>query len=99
MCQRHDGFTNGDIVPGRVAEARTTLAQVIALSEREYADPILVAEVYTALADRDRAFEWLTKCVDEHGSYALFLSREPMLDSLHDDPRWPALLARVGLPH
>jgi hypothetical protein len=44
----------------------------------------------------DEAFRWLEKAV-EIGESGLFgLGTEPLLASLHDDPRWASLLERTG---
>ena len=60
--------------------------------------PVAYAELYVQLGERDRAFEWLNRAVDERVSMATSINVEPGFDSLHDDPRWDALLRRIGLP-
>jgi tetratricopeptide (TPR) repeat protein len=60
--------------------------------------PFLVALVYTGLEDNDRAFEWLAKAVDARAWEMPTLKASPVFDRLRSDPRFPALLDRVGLP-
>lgn len=58
-------------------------------------DPFSVAENYSLLGDRNRAFLWLDKSYE---SGALFvLKTDPQLDNIRSDPRFKALLQRVGL--
>jgi hypothetical protein len=56
------------------------------------------AIVYTGLADKDRAFEWLDKGYDERPANMSYLKVEPRLDPLRSDPCYRELLQRMGLP-
>jgi TolB-like protein/Tfp pilus assembly protein PilF len=53
--------------------------------------------VYAAFGDRDRAFEWLNRAMDHYFARMLFLKVDPRADPLRDDPRFAALLQRLGL--
>ena len=55
-----------------------------------------VAYVLAYRGEADRAFEWLDKAVETRDSGLVTLSRYPVLNSLHSDPRWLALLRRLG---
>jgi Tfp pilus assembly protein PilF len=55
-----------------------------------------VARVYAGLGDRDRAFSWLQKAVDQR-DVALSLQADPVYDSLRSDPRFRFLLQRINL--
>jgi tetratricopeptide (TPR) repeat protein len=67
--------------------------------------PIFLAEVHTALGDKDRAFYWLEAAykrrnIQASGTY-IDLSRlkvARLLDPLRSEPRFKDLLRRVGLP-
>jgi hypothetical protein len=48
--------------------------------------------------ETDRAFEWLERAFTQRDSGLTFLKPAPFLRSLHTDPRWAALVARMGLP-
>ena len=50
--------------------------------------PSEIAHVYAWIGDNDAAFEWLDKAVidNEEGLYQQYF--QPLLNSLHDDPRW-----------
>ncbi len=55
------------------------------------------AEWYAFTGQRDKAIASLERIVANHDSQAILLAVNPMLDSLHDDPRFRSLLHQVGL--
>jgi tetratricopeptide (TPR) repeat protein len=58
----------------------------------------IMARAYFALGDKDRGFEWLTKAFDQRAGYISAANINPGLDGVRDDPRFKALVARLGLP-
>jgi TolB-like protein/DNA-binding winged helix-turn-helix (wHTH) protein len=84
-------------VAGRRAEALAVLEGLRQLSATRYVSPYSVALVHAGLGDRDQAFAWLDKAYDERSDYMPYLKLEPMLDGLRSDPRFDALVRRVGL--
>ena len=60
--------------------------------------PYDAALFYAALGDRDRAFQWLDKCVNQHDDWLLFLNVDPRLSALRADPRFSDVVRREGLP-
>ncbi|HEX6212031.1 MAG TPA: tetratricopeptide repeat protein, partial [Methylomirabilota bacterium] len=77
---------------------RERLALALEMAETSYVSPLSVASLYVATGDRDRAFEALDRVVEERGGTAVFMGVEPALNPLKDDPRFDALLRRLGLP-
>lgn len=58
-----------------------------------------MASAYALVGDKDKAFEWLDKAYEEHeGGEITLLKTEFTWKSLHGDPRFSALLRRMGLP-
>ncbi|MBE7516056.1 MAG: winged helix-turn-helix domain-containing protein [Chloracidobacterium sp.] len=49
------------------------------------------------LGDKDAAFAELEKMVDAGGGTVPYLKVWPFFDNLHDDPRWTAVLDKIGL--
>ncbi len=82
---------------GRRREALTALDELRRLAGPQDPSPFLVALVYTGLEDNDHAFEWLGKAIDARAWEMPMLKASPIFDRLRSDPRFPALLARVGL--
>jgi len=83
---------------GRRAEALSILEGLHHLSATRYVSPYSVALVHAGLGDRDQALAWLDKAYLERSDWMPYLTLEPMLDGLRSDPRFVALVRRVGLP-
>jgi DNA-binding winged helix-turn-helix (wHTH) protein/TolB-like protein/Tfp pilus assembly protein PilF len=64
---------------------------------QKYVLPYNVARNYARAGDKAEALAWLEKCADEHSDHLTLLKIDPIFDPLRDDPRFAALLARVGL--
>ncbi len=58
-----------------------------------------VAEVYAFRGEIDHAFDWLDQAYDNRDNALPFMLLDPRFTNLHDDPRWPAFLDKMGLPH
>ena len=56
-----------------------------------------IAPIYVALGNNDKAFENLELAYIEKDSDFVFLKFEPPFDALHSDPRFDALLKKIGL--
>jgi tetratricopeptide (TPR) repeat protein len=80
---------------GKPAEARAILDQLLAGSGA-YVRALPVARVYIGLGDRDRAFEWLRKAVQQR-DVSLMLKADPLYDGLRGDQRFDALLREANL--
>ncbi len=52
--------------------------------------------IYAYRGQGDAAFEWLEKSAAAHDSLISSMLAEPLLDRLHDDPRWLPFLRKVG---
>jgi TolB-like protein/Flp pilus assembly protein TadD len=57
-----------------------------------------VAQVYAFRGDKEKAFEWLQVAFDNHDTGMLALQVDPLLDSLREDPRFQALVAKMNFP-
>jgi adenylate cyclase len=76
------------------AESDAALAALIARHPQDAA--YYVAAVYAYRGEADRAFEWLDKAVANRNQNLFTVASEPLLDRLHDDPRWLAFLRKLG---
>jgi len=82
-------------VAGQPYQARRLIE---ALKARSYISPVDIATIYTGLGARDRAFEWLERAFIGRAYGLVFLPTDPRFDPLRSDPRYVALMRRVGLP-
>jgi predicted negative regulator of RcsB-dependent stress response len=60
--------------------------------------PCLIGEIYAYRGDKDRAFEWFGKAYDAHDSELTEIKGNPIVRNVERDPRYFALLRKIGLP-
>ena len=77
---------------GKRKEARQILDTLQTTGRHEW-----LAELYTALGDKDEAFRMLSKRIEAREGL-MYMAVDPPLESLHSDPRWQVLLRRINLP-
>jgi DNA-binding winged helix-turn-helix (wHTH) protein/TolB-like protein/Tfp pilus assembly protein PilF len=83
---------------GKRQEAQQIIDELKTRAKRNYISPTIIAVIYGALGDNERAFEWLEKAYEAHDFLLVFLKAEPMFDPLRSDPRYNELQQRVKLP-
>lgn len=84
-------------ITGRKSDAAAQLAQLKQLSQQQYVRANTIAMVYAGLGEKDQAFVWLEKALEEHAFAMHTLKLEPRFDPLHSDPRFGDLIRRIGL--
>jgi len=57
-----------------------------------------VAEAYAWRGERDAAFTWLERAHAQHDGTLIQLKFDPLLANLHTDPRFAAMVKKMGLP-
>jgi len=62
-----------------------------------FTDRILQAIAWTQLGDHDKAFAWLGKSAAHEDDLLPNFMRSPILDPLHGDPRYVAILRKLNL--
>jgi tetratricopeptide (TPR) repeat protein len=82
----------------RHEDAREQLARLEALSGSMFVSPSYVASVYAGLKDADQTFRWLEKAFEARSGALVYLGQDPQFKHLRTDPRFGALLSRVGFP-
>lgn len=86
-----------EALAGRESEAEQTLSDLLALAKQRYVSSSAIATIYLGLDDKDRAFEWLDKALDERADSLAYAKVDPAYDGLRSNPRWPVLLHKLGL--
>ena len=81
----------------KIAEARQVLESLIVRSKQEPQLCFSISILYFALGEYDRGFQWLEKACEQRNNSMVFLKVEPLFDSVRSDPRFKALLKKVGL--
>lgn len=85
------------IATGKIEEARQVFAKSIEARSSK-ASAIEFAIFFTAIGDLDSTFQWLERAYEEQDAELLWLSIDPIYDNIRQDPRFSALLARIGKP-
>lgn len=80
---------------GHARESQQALDALIADYAQDSA--MQVAEVYAWRGEKDKAFQWLDRAYAQHDGGMSDLIFDPMLVSLHKDPRFDALVRRIGV--
>jgi hypothetical protein len=96
--ERVAAFERG-LKEGGYEGAQRALADVLAARYEKglYPLPVGIAMRYLDAGDKDRAIAWLLKAYDIHDQNLPYIGM-PNWDSLLGDPRFQALVRRVGLP-
>ncbi len=84
-------------VAGRTAEARKALADLLDSYRRSHLLPYQIAIAYAGLGEREQTLAWLVKAYQERDPILPYMSADPALDPLHDEPRFRALLQKMRL--
>jgi tetratricopeptide (TPR) repeat protein len=79
---------------GREKEANAALESIIARYKE--GSSFNIAEVYAFRGEPDNAFEWLDNAVAYHDTGLPMVPIDPLLESLHQDPRWVPFLRKIG---
>jgi serine/threonine-protein kinase len=83
---------------GRRADAEALARQLDERSAAGRAPAFARAEVAMALGHIDAAFRWFERAADEREPWVVYLAVDPIYEPLHADPRFGALVRRLGLP-
>jgi serine/threonine protein kinase/Tfp pilus assembly protein PilF len=82
----------------RELEARRVLDEMETLAANGYVKPYFLAMAHVAVGETDAAFEYFEQSFNEYEPWLLWFGTEPMLESLHDDPRFVRFLERMKNP-
>ncbi len=67
-------------------------------AKREHTPPDDFALLYARVGDEERMYECLQKAYDERGKGMTLIKVEPAFEPYRAEPRFQALMRRVGLP-
>ena len=90
------GFSSG----GRLGASRRAIEALLKqrAAKSGYVSPYEIAWFYADMGDKDHAFEWLNTAYEEHDGGVLALPTDVSFDVLRSDPRYAALVRKIGLP-
>ena len=100
-----DAWTRGTLIYAYAASGQkdeaTRLLEALRASAPSggYVRSLSMALAYTALGDKDRAFEFLEKAYEERDPVLTLVKLDHLFDPLHDDPRWAPFITKIlGAP-
>ncbi len=77
---------------------RELLQRNLKKAKQEYVSPFDIAGNYALMGDKENVFRYLEKAYAERNLYLSYLAVDHDFDFLRADPRYTALLRRMGLP-
>ncbi len=81
---------------GDRGKAQATIADLNQMSSRRFVSPFAMAVVYLGLADKERALAGLEKAYEARSWMMTWLKLDKIFDPLRSEPRFIALLRKVG---
>jgi len=82
---------------GNRREAMNILDSLKLQSKNMYVSSDIVATIYVALGDHDRAFEYLQKAFEDRAGWMIWLRVDPVWNPLRNDQRFYTLLKKMDL--
>jgi serine/threonine-protein kinase len=82
---------------GRIGEARACLDRLHSLARTRYVPSTCFAILHLGLGEPARSLEWLEKSCDQRELPLTLIRVHPVYDPLRAEPRFQALLSRMGL--
>ncbi|MSU70315.1 MAG: tetratricopeptide repeat protein [Opitutaceae bacterium] len=89
------GMTQG--FAGRKQEAQKTFDDLLERSQKTPVSPYYFAIVSVGLGEIDRAFQYFDQAYAERDGILIYLGVDPINDAIRPDPRFSALLKKMGL--
>jgi len=82
---------------GHKLEAQRALKRLLDLRARQRVDPMIMAYAYVSMGNKPESISYLEEAYTWRSSDLICIKVDPAYDSLRDDPRFRALLGRMGL--
>jgi len=82
---------------GKKSEALKILNELFEFSKQGYSVSFDIGFVYYGLGDKEKSFEWFEKAYQERSDWLVYLKVDPLWDGLRSDPRFVALMKKMGL--
>jgi TolB-like protein/tetratricopeptide (TPR) repeat protein len=83
---------------GKVTDARFSLSQLDQLSKQQNISSYHRSLIYLGLGKTDDALKYIKRAYEEHDSWLMYLAVSPQWQHVRTEPRFAAILAKMGLP-
>jgi serine/threonine-protein kinase len=82
---------------GKAGEARGIFAALAERATEGYVSPAAFATIHIGLGENGAALDWCERAAEERRGWAVYFKVNPVVDPLRGEPRFQALVARMGL--
>jgi len=82
---------------GYKAALQAWLNKLVERSKQRHVSPYGFAVLFARLGENERSLDWLERAADEKSSWIVNVKVVPVFDCLRNEPRYEALLGRIGL--
>ena len=90
----HNAFEHG----GGMAVERQIAEEVKAQARKAYISPMDIAEQVSYTGNKEETLKYLEDAYRQHIPNLIWIQAEPFYDFLHSDPRFQAIVKKMGLP-
>jgi tetratricopeptide (TPR) repeat protein len=91
-------YANCFAADGRRAEALALIHKWEDLRKKIYVRPTTIAQVYAQLGDKEHALTWLETAYTERDGLLAYLNSQGVYRKYRSEPRFIALIRKIGLP-
>jgi tetratricopeptide (TPR) repeat protein len=84
---------------GMKSDARKMLAKLTLESQTRYVTPYGIALIHASLGEKDQAFHWLDKAVQDRSHWLVWLRLDPRWNQIRSDLRFQELVRQIGFPN
>jgi len=81
---------------GRKAEAHEMIRHMDELRTKMFIDPFLEAVIYLSMGEMNETYARLDDAYKVRSAFLVSIKSDPKWDRVHDDPRYRAMLQRIG---
>jgi TolB-like protein/DNA-binding winged helix-turn-helix (wHTH) protein/Flp pilus assembly protein TadD len=83
---------------GRTGDARRVLSELVSRTKKEYVSSFGIALIHDVLGEKELALAALELAYQDHAVEFAQMSQHPPFKTMPSDPRYQAVMRRIGLP-
>jgi adenylate cyclase len=84
-------------ISGDRPNAEHMLRELEEMAKRRYVNSTAFADIYLGLGEKEKALDWLEIAYGNQESACWYLKVDPIYDSVRNEPRFQAILKKIGL--
>jgi adenylate cyclase len=84
-------------ISGERPKAEQILRELEQIAKRQYVNSTAFADIHLGLGEKQKALDWLEKSYQDQESACWYLKVDPIYDSVRNEPRFQAILKKIGL--